>query len=387
MIFCLLSILGSMIIHKIRTGEHEMTAKEQLLPIPIPPTPLLTRNYRGKKRRLCPSPLQRLLIALGCIDIIIFLTGTFSINFWLPPSEFRPLTYGNLTTCMIFGILLVYGGIGMALCNMFLSMYYYLTINCGKRPNNIRYWEYGWYTSMFLWPTSLAVAGLLTDSFAPFPHVDACHLGGKYPTRDVILIHNVGWMHFSRTWCRGKKGNEYLGDAALAESFLWLHLCHLSWRIWYMYRILKPFERLGDITLPVQRHRTIRAWHCWKEKTYQAVLYSLAYFNGFFWMVILIRPKEGRLTINNENVEMSERPLLFYILCFGETTSSGTGFCFNCIVYLMPSFRRWKQACPDLPAWMILRKLIFERETPLLSDHKQLAATTTAARTSISTQQ
>ena len=257
---------------------------------------------------------------------------------------------------------------------MFLSMYYYLTINHGKRPNDLRYWEYGWYTSIFLWPTVLTIAGIITDSFAPLGHIDACYLGGEYPPGCDI----DPFAECIRGYDVEERENEYLSDVAVASyvlitiaSFIFTYLVYLSYS-----KVIRKVRRY-NFAGAVSSNRTSEA--LLKEVTQQAVLYSLAYFNGFFWILVLkvlAYVQERKLINNDENVETMNRPIFFIFNVLGRLLLPLQGL-FNCIVYLMPSFRRWKQAYPDLPTWMIVWNIIFEWETPLLSESRR------AVRTSI----
>ena len=106
------------------------------------------------------------------------------------------------------------------------------------------------------------------------------------------------------------------------------------------------------------------------------MFYCLAYFNGFLWIValkVLGFVQEGRQS-EEENVGTTGTPFLFTVQVFGKLLLPLQGL-FNCLVYLMPSFRRWKQARPDLTIWVIVGKIIFLRETPLPSDHRHQATT------------
>ena len=109
---------------------------------------------------------------------------------------------------------------------------------------------------MFLWPTVLTIAGIITDSFAPLGHVDACYLGGEYPPGCDM----DPFVECIRGYDVEEKRHMNILAILPWQVMFWLQSFHLFLRIWYTYHIPKSFGKLEDIAfLASSYHRTIRA--------------------------------------------------------------------------------------------------------------------------------
>lgn len=288
---------------------------------------------------------QRLLLLLGLLDIL-FSLGVISGHFLIPAGQ-TPTAIGTIQSCTVQGTMTHIGTIGTQLCNMCLALYYYLTVTYRKTTNDLKYWEYTWFTIIIGWPSLLVGVALYQNNFGVWEGAEGCYFGGTYPM-SCDLNPDV-------TCQRGDGAYRFLIWRISIISFLLASLaCFiLTFSVWFGYRkLIRQSSRYNFAGAATNRNHRMAS-----EVTRQTVVYTAVYFNMVLWMMAV--------QFINPIVFASTAPLTvkFLFILISNVFVVLTGV-FNCIAYMGPSYNRWKRAYPHLSSWELLRHAIDNENPP-----------------------
>lgn len=285
------------------------------------------------RRRRTTRVKERLLVALGALDIVSSSGGI--LNPFLYPSDDNGILHaGNIHTCTVVGILHVFGGLGVALCNACLVLYFYFTVIRRCRQSDLRVAERCWFSIIVLLPMAFCVAGAATRSFGPKPKFDVCYMNREYPL----------------TGCREQNDCDYGGSLLsliLARTVMGCVIIAsvvgfvATYKVWAEYRRRVRASSRYLITSQQQQ-----SYANFEEVSRQAIRYSAAYFNMFFWMV---------LATFVEYIHGVNRTFLFCLTLFGTHMYLLQGV-FNAVIYIRPLFVQWRQAMPEASFSSVLLK-------------------------------
>lgn len=288
---------------------------------------------------------QRLLLLLGTLDILF--SGGVAAGHFLSPKGQTPTSIGTIQICSIQGAFVATGSQGTQLCNMFLSLYYYLTVRYGRTTKDLKCWEYTWFSTILGYPMLLVSAALYQKNFGVWEGAEGCFLGGAYPMGcdldPVVECQRGGGEHRFLLW-----------GISLCSFTVSTSGCFLfTFLVWFVCRkLIRQSSRYNFAGATAnQNHHLIR------EVTRQTILYSSVYFNMVLWV--------GTIQFINPIVFASDAPLmvkfLLHLVANSFMVLSGV---FNCAAYMRPSYNRWRNARPNLSPWVVLRSAVESEDPP-----------------------
>ena len=323
--------------------------------------------------------LHQLLLGLSLSDIL-FSLGCATLTYMLPAAlmgDIVPWAWGNQASCSVSGFTVMVSSTIGSFYNCFISLHFWnriratrsLSLTSPRRDTMIRL---ATHTTAIAIPVLFCLVGLLTESFNAhfFPYM--CYLG-DWPI-DCTENPDVECE-------RGGGTGPLLGRIRTGIiALLGLISIYCSVSIWLRVRANFRQSRMtvessgldshdsfdmSTIRASLQSLNTNRNRRSNKDKReqevyVQAILYTLAYFNSFIFVLI------ASILINTTDVDGKQGEWGHFVLLFLTVTFMPLQGALNFIIFIRPRYQAWKVCLTN-------RENLEERHAKLQLEQQQQA--------------
>ena len=306
------------------------------------------------RRKFQKSVMHRMIFGLSLADLISS-TACLIMPYLVPSVLNLPGARGNFASCTTVGFF--FNGFIMVSCcyNFLLSLYYVLTVVKNKKERdftNMPKVEGVCHILAFLVPLSISTVAAATQSINPSPLAN-----------NLCTLYTWPWTcnHDETLECQ-RSSRQTVGALMITRATLTCVLSALSFlgTCWVWLTVRRTLRRSNSYQFARDRSSQSGDKRLY-DVSVQAALYSLVYWNTFFWpmtgLVISI------FKTSEEIIRDTNKPGFYALQVLYWSLYPLQGF-FNFFVYTRLKVQRWRKAVPEKSLWSIYMNILANKESP-----------------------
>lgn len=252
------------------------------------------------------SIMDRLVFALSIADMTSSI-GNLSMPWMIPSYMGLPGAVGSHASCTVAGFLMMTGILAGCLINAYLSMYFFLVVRKSYMERDFnKYWEILGYVLAITLPVAINSAAAATQSINP-----------STLNNNVCTLARTSWICVE---------DDDVDNCERSERDVRKTLGYITLSVLLVFSALGfvcTFRVAGGVRRTVRQSISYRfsgdtdnsGEERMRQVSIQAVLYSLAYLNTFFWPLLSVILSSESINSTGELEELRLTPG-FYAVVF-----------------------------------------------------------------------
>lgn len=298
------------------------------------------------RKDLATKILNRILLCISISDVVA--SFSFLLSPYLVPSYLGlPGGSGSHASCSVVGFFWMSSVATVCFYSCYLSVYYWLVVRWSFHERDFKlHWEILAHSVAIIIPVAINAAALATQSLNP-----------------VEIVNGV-CSHSAIPW--GCQGDECIRSSQSTVTILLATLAAFEMAV-SLIGFACTFLVWKTVSSAIQRSNAHRfqgdqdehSDERLQQVSTQAILYSLAYFNTFFWPLMTLCLE---IFVPNEMLDAKKDDTGFYVLAVLFYAFYPLQGAMNFFIFSNPKRQQWAKLEPDRSSFWIYANVIQSRQ-------------------------